>query len=963
MKHFLASLLLMMTAVTALQAANYNIQSKLLDKRDSGPIEMATVRLLNAADSTLVAGVFTDMFGQFSVKNVPAGSYILECKYLGYKDQYVNVTLKDKSLLLKNIYMEESAHDLDAVQVTGMAAQMIVKVDTVEYNAAAFQTQEGAVVEDLLKKLPGVQISDGSITVNGETISRIKVDGKKFFDGDNEMVTKNLTADMVEKIQVIDERSDMAKLTGFEDDETERIINITLKANRKKGIFGNIKGGVGADLDNGLAEYFREGYDWKSFFDEDFRYDANAFVNFMLGQSQTALIAGANNANQSRSGRGRDMRGWGNNSGVTTTQNIGVNNNTQISDNLIIGGDVSYNHSRNYSETESSRDSWLSGDTLTNNNRDNSLSNSHNTNVRLEMEWKIDTLNTLIIQPSLNFSRNTNGKNSDYDYYDNGDSTSWGNSLNASTSDQNSSRLNLIYSHKSAKRAGRTLTFNLGGNYSYNESENVNESYKNSRLDEGDELTHISQRTFNNSDSYSANFRFSYVEPLWNLKNFVELSASFNYSNRTSTKRQYDLLNEERLDEEYSNDYLNRSLSEVGEVNYRYNNGTLNLMAGFKVQPTQNYSNTTYLDGSDPYEVTQKVVNFSPTASIRYNMGGRRNFLRAEYRGNSEQPSISQMQPVKNNSDLMNETVGNATLNPAYRQSLRLIFTKNNAETLSSMNLTVFGNMTQNALVSNSIYDRTGKQYNQTVNAETNPFNLNISFMYNTPIIANRLHLNTRTSANYAERVGYTMRSDDLVDPQNMPLGDLSRTESSGINENLALTFTHDVIEIGARGTFGYNHTYNALSGNIQNTMTWSGSGNVNIHLPYSWNISTDISYSDRSGYGDFDQDEILWNASVDKTFGQKLTVSLSITDILRQRLNINQTIGDNYISYNKYNTVPSYFLLTVTYKIAHFGGSTTAEDMMNGRRRGPMGEGPMGGGMPPMNGGFVPPMGGGGPM
>jgi len=960
MKHILILLSLVVTALNV-NAAGYSVQSKLLDKRNSGPIEMATVRLLNAADSTLVTGVVTDQYGSFSLKDIPSGNYIMECKYLGYKDFYQNVTVKDKPLVLKNIYMEESAQELGDVQVTGMAAQMIVKVDTVEYNAAAYQTHEGAVVEDLLKKLPGVQVNNGTITVNGETISRIKVDGKKFFDGDNEMVTKNLTADMVEKIQVIDERSDMAKLTGFEDDETERIINITLKANRRKGIFGNIGAGVGADLDQ---NYFSKDYDWSQFLDEDFRYSGNAFVNFMLGNSQTALIAGANNANNSLSGRGRGMMmgGWGNGGGITSTQNFGLNNNSQIGDNILLGGDVSFNHSRNYSETETSRDSWLAGDTLRNKNYNNSVSNSNFTNVRLEMEWKIDSLNTLIIQPSINFNHTTGDQRQDYDYYTNGDSTSWGSTLTGSTSDQNSSRLNLIYSHKSAKRAGRTITLNVGGNYSKNTSESTNESFKNSRIETGDSLTHIRQLTKNTGDNYSANLRFSYVEPLWNLKNFIELSASFNFSNRYSEKMQYDLLLD-RLDDEYSNNYQNRSISEIAEVNYRYNDGTLNLMAGIKVQPTQNYSYTEYLDGSDPYKVNQNVVNFSPTLSVRYNMGDRRNFLRAEYRGNSQQPTITQMQPVKNNSDLMNETVGNASLVPAYQQNLRLIFTKNNAETLSSMNLTLFGNLTQNALVSNSIYDKTGKQYNQTVNADRNPFNLNFSFMYNTPVVANRLHLNTRTSANYGERVGYTMRSDEFIDPQNMPLGDLSRTESVGVNEDLSLTFTHDVIEIGARGNFSYNHTYNALSGSIQNTLNWSGSGNINIHLPYSWNIATDITYGDRSGYADFDQKEILWNASIDKTFNQKLTVSLSITDILRQRLNINQTIGDNYISYNKYNTLPSYFLLTVTYKIASFGGGASQDDMFGGGRRGRGGNGPMGGGMPPMGGGFVPPMGGGMPM
>ena len=953
----LISLAVAVLAVLSASAADYTIQAKVLDKLTSGAIEMGTVRLLSAKDSSLVAGTATDLHGEFVLPKVKPGSYILEFKYLGYHTQYKNVTVKDRPLMLPNILMEEDTQHLEEVQVTGMAAQMIVKVDTMEFNASAFKTQENAVVEDLLKRLPGVEVSDGTITVNGETISRIKVDGKKFFDGDIEMTTKNLTADMVEKIQVIDEKSDMAKLTGFEDDETERIINITLKKNRKKGIFGNVSGGGGADLEQeGLARYTDAAYDWNSFLPDDARYNANTFVNIMLGESQTAVVAGANNTNTSRSGRGRSNRGWGNNSGITSTQNIGLNNNTAISDKLLVGGDASYNHSKNETKTETNQDNWLSGDTLTNNKRSGSTSYSDNTNVRMELEWKPDTLTTLIFQPTLSWSRNTSDSWSDYDYYTNGDSTSWGNSHNTSVSDNLNSRLNLIMSRKSARRSGRSFTLNLNGSYGNSNSTGNNRSEK----DTHDSITLIDQQTLNTSDSYGMNVRGSYVEPLWNLKNFIELSASFNYSERNSEKLQYDkdaegiYVADANLNREYSNDYRNLSYSEILELNYRYNNGTLNMMGGLKMQPTQNFSHTTYMDGTDPYNATQKVLNFSPTLSVRYNLGDRRNFLRMEYRGNSQQPSITQMQPVKNNSNLMNETVGNAELNPAYSQNLRFIVTRYNPETFASWNATLFGTLTQNALVSNSIYDQTGKQFNQTVNALKSPYSMNGSFMYNTPVIPNRLHLNTRTSVSYQRRIGYTgrMADDEEIDITALKLGNESLTKSYNANENLSLTFTHDVIEIGARGSFGYGHTHNYLSGNLQNTLTWSGSGNVNVHLPYSINLATDISYSDRQGYANFDQSEILWNATVDKTIKNKLTIALSLTDILRQRLNIVQNIGDNYISYNSYNTLPSYFLLTFTWKISKFGFGTSQESMQqgDGRQRGPMGGMPgggMGGGMP----------------
>ncbi|MBQ7945871.1 MAG: TonB-dependent receptor [Bacteroidales bacterium] len=941
MKSIFCCIVLLIGSMTSL-AADYNIQSKVLDKKSEAAIEMATVRLLSAKDSSFVCGNVTDQYGVFNLKKVKSGNYILEIKFLGYDNYYQNIQVQNKSMILKNILMQESTQHLDAVSVTGMAAQMLVKVDTIEFNAAAFKTTENAVVEDLLKRLPGVEVNDGSITVNGETIKRIKVDGKKFFDGDIEMTTKNLTADMVEKIQVIDEKSDMAKLTGFEDDETERIINITLKKNRKKGIFGNINGALGADMTQigpkaegiDLGSYGK-GYDWGQFFKNDARYNGNAFINFMYGESQTALVGGANNVNNSRSSRGRGGRSWGS-GGVTQTQNVGVNNNTQISENLIVGGDVSYNHSTNFSETESTRDNWLAEDTLTNNNRSNSHGASNNGNIRLEMEWKIDSMNTLVVQPSMSFSQNRSNRNSEYDYYTNGDSTSWGNSHNTSLSNNRDARLNLIYSHKSRIKRGRTFTFNLTGSM----GEGLSEGHNNSNKFTTKETQIIDQETTNTSDSKSFNFRGSFVEPLWNMKNFMELSTSVNYSKRSSEKLQYDKNDEgiyDILDTEYSNSYQNRSMSEVVEAKYRYNDGVVNVTAGFKLQPSQNYSHTEYKNEEPAYITEQDVVNFSPSLSLRYNFGDRRNFIRMEYRGNSSQPSISQMQPVKNNNDLMNETVGNATLLPSYSQNLRFILTKFNPTTFASWNATINGSMTQNALVSNSIYDATGKKYNQTVNALKNPFNFSGSFMFNAPIIENRLHFNTRTSMNYSERFGYTSRLQDLnLDINHLPLGAESRTQNYSINENLSLTFTHDIVEIGARGSYSYGHSHNFLSGSSQNTMNWSGSGNINLHLPHSINIATDISYSDRKGYSTFDQSEIMWNATIDKTFGKKLTLQLRMTDILRQRLNISQTIGDNYISFQKYNTLPSYFLLTVTYKISKFGGSQRGgQSTESGRSRG----------------------------
>lgn len=895
--------------------SQYSIQGRLLDKENDGPIEMATISLLSAKDSSLISGAVSDYAGRYSFSKVAKGDYLISYKYLGYKQVIVQLKIEDKSQILKNVYLEEEVTNLDEVEVRGMAAQMIIKGDTTEYNAAAFKMQENAVVEDLFKRLPGFMIeSDGSIMVNGERIGRIRVDGRRFFDGDMEMITKNFTADMVDKIQVFDELSEMAQLTGIEDENTQRIINITLKPDRRKGVFGNVSGGLGADFDKGLR------YD-ENFFKDDFRYDANAMVNLFKENFRTTVTTGANNTNSSRSGRGGVGRGG---SGITSTQNIGLNINAEPKTGMQLGGSTSYNHSSNYGNTESFRESWLRDVTNTNNSKSSSNSHSNNAHLGFEMRWQIDSLNTLVIQPNASYGLNSSNNRREFDYYTNGDSTSWGDSKNNNMSDNQNASLNLLFSHRSGRKRGRVLTFNVNGGISENESLGFNESNKYTP----DTAILLDQKSINTSNSYNLGLRGSLVEPLWNVQNFLEFNASVNYSNRNSFRNQYD--KDENGDytlynAEYSNEFWNTGLSQNMAMNYNYRDEKLNVVAGVTASPSQTFSYTEYGNG-EVRDIENKVFNYSPNLSVRYNIGGsRRHYVRVQYRGRSSEPSVSQMQPVKNNTNLMHETVGNPGLLPAFSHSLNLNYSKSNPESLASFSTTLSAGMNKDALVSNSIYDASGKEYRQTVNVDKAPFNANGSVTYNRPIIKNRLHFQTTTSAGMRQSIGYSSRnvSSDVIDVDDLILGDRSITNTYNAGENLSLTFTHTIIEAGFRGRFNYSRSQNNLNPDrIQTTINWSANGNVTLHLPYDINIDNDLSYSARQGYANFDQNELLWNARIDKAvFKKKFTLQLRINDILRQRQNINQSIGDNSVSYNKSDMLTAYYIVSLTYRIRQFGG------------------------------------------
>jgi len=915
MKRFLG-LLLLLTCISISSFAQRSIQGKVLDKKDEGAIEMATIRLLKAKDSTLVQGCQTDLKGSFSLSKVANGNYILEIRFLGYDRILKNVTIADKGILLKNIYMESNDRNLKEVEVKGMTAQMQVKGDTIEYNSSAFKTADNAVVEELLKKLPGVVIdTDGKITVNGEEVKKIRVDGKKFFGDDIQMATKNIPVDMVDKVQVVDQKSEMSQLTGFEDENTERIINLTIKANRKKGVFGNATAGSGADVDGNL------------------RYDANTFLNILNGEAQTAVIAGANNTNNQRSGRGRGGMSGGGGGGITETENLGVNNNTEISKTFKIGGDGSYNHSTNISETSSERDSWLNGVIYNNKNESKSSRENNQANLRLEMEWNIDTLTTLIVQPNMSYNNGLSSSKSSYDYYSDSSKISWGESKNRSESNGLDAGLNVIFNRKSKDKKGRTFTVNVGGSLSNSGSEGFNTSNKQTTTTN----TIIDQRTTNKSQSYNANMRMSWVEPLWNLKNFLETSATVRLNNRNSDKLQYDkdgLGDYNILDSTYSNRFQNEFYSEALQLSFRHQELNYNYMLGFMAEPSQTYSTTYYKDG-DILDRPNEVINYSPSAQFRYNFG-RKKFARLEYRGRTSQPSIEQMQPVKNNNNLMNESMGNSSLNPSFDQSLRLMYSSFNAEHFSSFNAGLNGSLTKDALVTNSIYDATGKQYSQTVNSKNAPYNASANIMFNTPIIKNRLQFNTRSEVGYEQRFGYSDRSglSAIFDSNgDLRLGNLSKTQKTNANQSLSLTFTTDIVEIGTRGSVRYTKTQNNLNLNkSQETKDWTGSGNVNLHLPYNLTISNDLSYSTRQGYSTFDQNELVWNASVDKSlFRNKGTVSLKLFDILHQKLNVRESIGDNYRQLSRFTTLTSYFMLSFTYRITKFAGGASGSDMFRG--------------------------------
>ena len=941
-----------MSALAALQAANHTISGKVVNQTNGEAVDMATVRLFSyqGADSTLVQGLQTDQQGAF-VLSAKDGQYAIIISSVGFLPKKVRCTLSGKDISLKPIRLAEDVLALGEIQVQGHAAEMTVKGDTIEYNTAAYKVGENAMVEDVLKKMNGVTVDkEGNVTVNGESITAVRIDGKKFFGSDVQSATKNIPADMIDKIQVIDEKSDMAKLTGFEDDDSEHIINLTLKKDRKKGLFGKYTGALGTDLlGDDQTQLFHYNYNGTAaeqagqFFSEDFRYNASIFTNILLGESQTTIIGSANNTNEIRMGRGRGPMGMEANSGITRAENLGVNTNVDFTDkitkkddksSMLFGGDVAISHSDNYTTSELEKTSYAGDLTYQNNDNSDTRTRSFDVNGRFELEYQIDSLNKLQIQPKISFTGSNKLANSEYTY--SRDSSQLGalpisdgyqNKIDSTREISASSRF--IFNHKFSK-PGRTITTMV--NVAFTNTTGFSDTYAFDNLLAD---TRVNQHTLSGNNSIQYSGRISYVEPLKKTEkilHMMEVSAMFTGRNRSSLKDQFSfdaLLDDYAYDSTYSNSLKNNFYEERLELNYRLKTEKTDFTAGLRGIASQTHT-LTYYGGKLYRDTLVNRFNLAPTIRLRYKFG-KKEFARVVYRGNSQQPTITQMEPVRNNSNAMQETVGNLGLAPSFAHRIFAMYSRFNADRFSSIMTGLRANFTQDALVSNSIYDETGKLYQQTVNADVLPFNVGADFMYNTPFCQKLLQFHTRTAIGYNQRVAYINRegrSDEIAamladDGSGLMLGDRSLTGNLTASEDLTLRLTHNIVDIGVNGRVSYSRTQNSLTmGSVTNVLDWTVTGDVQFHLPRNWEIAADCGYTARYGYtGLTDVNEIILNASIDKTWNNA-TLSLKACDLLHQKKNIRQVIGENYVSYQKYNTLPTYVMLTFTYKINRMGNN-----------------------------------------
>lgn len=915
------------------QQSGVEIRGTIVEQGSNTPIEQATIRLLSVTDSSMVRGVVSSKNGSFSLKNVKKGNYLLHVTFVGFDPLYqpLQVSGKKNPVNVGKLELNDGSIELGEAVVVGKAPEVSVRNDTIEYNADSYKVTEGSVLEDLLKKMPGVEVdSEGKITVNGKDVKKVMVDGKEFFSDDPKVASKNLPAQMIDKLQVLDKKSDMAMMTGFDDGEEETVINLTVKPGMKQGWFGNAYAGYGT---------------------ED-RYEANAMVNRFINNDQVTFMGGANNTNNmgfsdmastmfsGMGGGGRFMGGFGAGSGITSSGNAGLNFSKEFTKKFTLGGNTRYSHSDNEALSKSEKQNFLPGDSTSyENTQANSRTKNDNLGVDFRMEWKPDTLTQILFRPSFNLSHSMSNSFTDATTLDNArDSVNTNRTSNYTENDGYRLNATLEFSRKFNSK-GRVFSASISGGNSHSESDGQNRSDL-EYFNQTDALRNqvIDQQSRYENNGFNYRLYLSWVEPIGH-NNFIQATYSFSQNKQEALKYVYSqdeagIYNV--LDSAYSKSTRNNFISQRASLSFKAQRAKYNYTIGVNFDPSYSKSEN-FVGDTTLFSLSRKVFNVSPMAQFNY-MFDKRTNLRVIYNGHTSQPNMTQLQPVADISDPTNIKIGNPDLNPTYTNNLMIRFQQFKPEQQRALMVMANGNYVVNDIVSYTAYDaQTGVKTTTYKNVNGN-YSANARVIFNSPLKNKKFSVNSMTMASFSNSNGYINEAKNT-------------SKNTVLSERAGIDFRSSYLDLGVNGNFRYNKARNSLQGqNDQDTYNYGVGGTTTIYLPWDIKLESDITWSTNSGYGEgYEQNEVLWNASISKSFlkGNQGTLRLKVYDMLQQRSNISRTVTANYIQDAEYNTLSSYFMVHFIYRFSIFKGGASASDMKRpgpGGGRGPMGPPPGGG-------------------
>lgn len=975
MKRFAFFVLLVGIATSCLFAQGRNqgksritLSGVVVDKEDDSPVMQATVQLLSLPDSAMVVGNVTDNQGRFSL-SVRPGKYVLKVSFVGYLSylkQYQFSGAKT-SVNTGKISLSSDAIMLSEAVITAEAPQVTVSGDTLGYNASAYRTPEGAMLEELVKKLPGAEVDDdGNVKINGKEVKKLMVDGKEFFGGDVKTGLQNLPVNMIEKINAYDRQSDNARITGIDDGEEETVLDLTVKKGMNQGWVGNVDGGLGT---------------------ED-RYSASANVNRFSSHgdtsSQFSLLGRANNVADQRFGGGGGPR-WRRNNGLTASKMVGVNYAIETK-KVDFGISARYNYRDNDVQSLGQVENFLLGGANSSFSNSNSANRNKNQNFNghFRFEWRPDSMTTFFTRGNVSWGDSESGSNSlnatynadpfkavldpykylafESDPNEALDSIRVNASKNSSLSESNSlsANMNMQLTRKLNDR-GRNITLRVNGSYGDNESERFSNNLTRYYTD-GIMVTEDTIRRYISTptNDYNAGVQLSYSEPLAD-RVYLQFSYRFNYGYSESDNSTYNLPfgwvlsdglpkqfsqhQSEWLDPEQSKYAEYKKFNHDARVTFRVNRETWRLSAGMAFRP-QN-TKLSYKKGEYQVDTTRNVFNFSPEVDFRY-QPQKQTQLRFTYRGRTSDPSMENLLPITDNSNPLNIRTGNPGLKPSFSHNMGLHFNTFNMDAQRGIFSALNGSFTQNSISNIRKYNaETGGWTTMPENINGNwnmwgMFGINTAFKNN-----KKFTIGSFTNAGYNNHVGY-ITTGEMKDAQK------NTTTSLSLGERLNGTYRNDWLEVGVNGSLNYTFEKDKLnSNNNQEPYTFSYGGNLQFFTPWNMTISTNMTNQARRGYSDasMNRNELIWNAQIAQSFLKgALSISFEWNDILKEQSNITRSYTSTGSSVYTYNGINSYGMVRVIYRFNIFG-SKEAREMMNNHRGmgGPRGRGmggPMGRGM-----------------
>ncbi|MGC4035550.1 MAG: outer membrane beta-barrel protein [Chitinophagaceae bacterium] len=909
---------------TEIIAQRGTVKGNLFDTLANQPVANATISLLQKKDSALVSFTMSDDKGRFEISNIKDGEYSLMITHVNYHNSYRSLTINEtvKETELGRIVMNDLSKVLEEVIVKNDAPPVTLVGDTIQYNAGSFKVQPNANVEDLLKKMPGIKVDkDGTVKAQGEKVSKVLVDGKEFFGNDPKIATKNLPADAIDKVQVFNKLSDQAQLTGFDDGNSEKTINLKLKKDKTKGYFGKINAGGGTDD----------------------RYQGKFNINSFKGARQMSAIGMANNTNSEAfsmfdilnftgelkkmiSGGGGNininisnsassgMDGIaGSNSGINTIWGGGVNYNNIIGTKTDFMSNYFYNRYNPHKESTVQRHYFLPDSSyLYNQNQvSDNINNSHRLN--FVADFQIDSFNSIKISPSLNYQKTSNRVNSTYSTMSEAmEKGSDGYSNNLTNNEGYNFRTDVLF-RKKFRRKGRTFSIALQTTFNNNDGDASLQSLNNFYIKTGTiyQSDTINQQTKTESSLNGYTARVVYTEPVFK-RSLLEFSAGNGNTTSTSAKTTHDYNSQngkfDLINPLLSNDFKNQYGYSNAGIRLRKQAKKYNFAVGFSWQHSELEGKI--ISNNKDSVIGKSFNNILPTARLQYYFTRFKN-LQVNYSTFTNQPTVTQLQPVIDNSDPLNKTTGNPALKQEYTHSLQTNLILVNPYT--NRNLFVLFNLqeTQNKIVNNDTIDGQGIKTSRPVNAN-GIYNLSGDVNWSIPVHFLKASFSIGSNASYYKGKQFVNGAENKIAA--LSFGPDVRLDI-GASEKLQLALTTGL---------SYNRTTYSLQSSYNTSYISHQYGfDADWQLPAKFFLASEFTYSINNQLAaGFNSRIPLWNASLSRQVLRfnRGEIKLRVNDILNKNIAVSRTSNQNYIEDSRVLNLRRFFLLSFTYSLTKTG-------------------------------------------